>query len=124
MPISTLHGEDLTGTSPTTIGTDDLQPQSKLLRLNSNRGSNSVGTAPEDVGVAEVPTLVFPGPSLLNNPNDNYCSNPNPQCVNLVKGESTSCLTQFLKRQKINLDVDCHVACHAPIAHLPGLPQN
>ena len=65
--------------------------------------------------MAEVPTLVFPGPSPLNNPNDNYCSNPNPLCVYLVKGESTSCLTQILKRQKVNLVVDCHVACHAPI---------
>ena len=75
--------------------------------------------------MAEVPTLVFPRPSPLNNPNDNYCSNPNPQCVNLIKGDQsqTSCRTQFLKRQNVKLDVDCHVACHAPIVHIPGPPQ-
>ena len=108
---------------PKTVGTDILQLQSNLSRLHSSHGGNSVDPDQEDVGVVEVPTLVFPGTSPLNNPNDNYCSNPNPQCVNLIKGESKSCLTQVTKRQKLNLVVDCHVACHAPIAHLPGLPQ-
>ena len=123
-PDRTLLGEDPIGTNPMTVGTEDLQlPLSKLHRLNNNPGVNLADTIPEDVGVAEVPTLVFPGPSHSSNLNDNYCSKPNRLYVKVVEGKSVCCQTQCSDGQKIDLDVSCPVVFHAPTVHSPGLPQ-
>ena len=59
--------------------------------------------------MAEVPTLVFPGPSHSSNLNDNYCSKPNPLYVKLVEGKSVCCQTQCLDGQKNRLG--CILSC-------------
>ena len=120
-PETGFLGGDHIGTNPMTVGTEDLQlPLSKPHRLNNSHGVNLVDTVPEDVGVAEVPTLVFPRPSHTNSLNDNYCVKPNSLHVNLVRREAVFYQTQCLNKQKVNLDVSCPVVFHAPSVHFPG----
>ena len=123
--LSALLGEDHIGTNPMTVGTENgqLPHRNKPHRIHSNHGISLVDIIPEDVGVAEVPSLVFPRPSHTNSLNDNYCVSQNSLHVNSVKREPVCYQTQSSNKQKVKLDAGYPVVFHAPSVHFPGPPQ-
>ena len=121
MLLSTLAGEDHIDTSPTTIGTENHPLRlNKSHNLNSSLGVSLVVTVQGDVGVAEVPTLVFPRPSHTSSLNDNYCVGSKTLDVRSVRSDPKCYKTQLLNRQSVKLDVSYPVVFHAPSVRLPG----
>ena len=95
----------------------------KPRNLNSSLGINSAGIALEDVGVAEVPTLVFPRPSHTSTLNDNYCGVSKTLHVDLIRRDPVCYKTQLSNRKTLKLDVSYPVVFHAPSVHSRGPPQ-
>ena len=122
MLLSTLTGEDRIDTSPMTVEIENTPRLSRFHSLNSNLGVSLAGTVHEDVGVAEVPTHVFPNPSPTSILNDNYCVGPKTLHVKSVRRDTLFCKNQLLNSQTLKLDVPYHVVFHAPSVHLRGLP--
>ena len=115
MLLSTLPGEDRTGTCPMTVGIENPQVLlSKLHKLNINRGINSVDTVPEDVGS---------NPRFSKAQSYKHFSvSPNSLQIFSVKREAVCYQTQY-SNKTVNLDVSYPVIFHAPFVHFPGSPQ-
>ena len=95
----------------------------KPRSLNSSLGVSLAGIVPEDVGVAEIPTIVFPRPSPTSILNDNYCVGSKTLHVDSVRRDPVCYKTQLSNRQILKLDVSYPVVFHAPSVHTHGPPQ-